>query len=199
MNDKLFIESPKINDSIMQKAQKFELIKKANDLINTIQLKQKDYAPVNERVLAFRRVEPDGRIITEPSYTDNYVNFEAQVYADDGRLLATGHAREYLKTEFAIEKAETSAIGRALGLCGYGVTTSIASFEDMESIDDKSKEIFDEPTPEEVLAELHPLMTKQETIDLLNSVHKTSLTSVPSYLLLALLRYKKDEKHNPSK
>lgn len=179
--------------------EKFDLIKKANDLIKTIQLKQKDYAPVNERVLAFRRVEPNGRIITEPSYTENYVSFEASVYGDDGRLLATGHAREYLKTEFAIEKAETSAIGRALGLCGYGITTSIASFEDMENLDVKKEEIFDEPTPEELVATLLPMMSKQEQIDLLNCVHKVTLTNVPTYILTALIRYKEDEKHHSAK
>lgn len=176
----------------------WELIKEANDLIETKELKGKPYAEVKERVIAFRRVHPLGQIIAEPTFTDNYVNYEAVILDDDGKILAKGHARELLRTEFAFEKAETSAIGRALGFCGYGISTSIASAEDIENID-KPSEIFDEPPIEELVKNLVSLTTKQEQVDLLNFVHRVEFKNIPSHLLVALIKFKEDEKHNANR
>lgn len=176
----------------------YDLIKKSNDLIKTITLKQKEYAPVNERVMAFRRVHPLGQIITNASFTDNYAMFEAEVVDENGVLLARGHAREFLKNEFALEKAETSSVGRALGLAGYGCATSLSSFEDMQEVD-KPSEIFDEPSASELAEKLKGILTQQEKVDFLNCVHKVELKSVPSYMLMAMLRLKEDEKHNSGK
>lgn len=173
-------------------------IEEANSLINTIELKGKQYAEVKERVIAFRRVHPLGQIITEPSFTDNYVIFEAIAFDGDGKMLAKGHAREYLKREFAMELAESSSIGRCLGFCGYGITTSIASAEDIENME-KPSEIFDEKPAEEMAKELSALLTKQEYADLLNTVHRVELKNVPSYVLKAMLKFKEDEKHNTGK
>ena len=173
-------------------------IQEANSLINTIELKGKQYAEVKERVIAFRRVHPLGQIITELSFTENYVNCEAIVFDQFDKMLAKAHTREYLKHDFAIEKAETSAIGRALGFCGYGISTSIASAEDMQEVD-KPSEIFDEPSIEELAEKVTSLLTKQEFTDLLNLVHKVDLKKVPSYVLMAIIRHKEDEKHNSNK
>ena len=176
----------------------WENIQEANSLINTIQLKGKEYAEVKERVIAFRRVHPLGQIITEPSFTENYVIFEAIAFDGEGKMLAKGHAREYLKNEFAMEKAESSSIGRCLGFCGYGINTSIASAEDIENMD-KPSEIFDEKPVEELAKALSSMLTKQEYTDLLNCVHKVEMKNVPSYILSAMIRYKEDEKHNTNK
>jgi hypothetical protein len=176
----------------------WENIQEANSLINTIQLKGKEYAEVKERVIAFRRVHPLGQIITEPSFTDNFVIFEAVAFDGDGKMLAKGHAREYLKTEFALEKAESSSIGRCLGFCGYGISTSIASAEDIENMD-KPSEIFDEPPMNELVSKFNALFTNQEKADFLNCVHKVDVAKVGSKLLIALIEYKENEKHNPNK
>lgn len=184
----------------------WELIKEANDLIETKELKGKPYAEVKERVIAFRRVHPLGQIITEIKFTENYVMCEATVidktFVDNKGdyellefVLAKGHAREYLKTEFALEKAETSAIGRALGFCGYGINTSIASAEDIENVD-KPSEIFDEPPLDELVNKLNSMLNKQEFTDFMNAIHRVSLDKVPSYLLMAMIRFKEDEKHS---
>ena len=172
-------------------------IHEANSLINTIELKGKQYAEVKERVIAFRRVHPLGQIITELSFTENYVNSEAMIFDENDKLLAKGHAREYLKNDFAIERAETSSIGRALGFCGYGIATSIASAEDMQEVG--KSEIFDEPPVEELISKVTSLLTKQELVDLLNFVHKVDIAKVPSYMLMAIIKHKEDEKHNPNR
>lgn len=166
-------------------------IEDANKLINTVELKGKKYAEVKERVIAFRRVHPTGSILTKNQFTDNYVLFDAEILDQDGKVLATGHSREYLKSEFALEKAETSAIGRALGFCGFGITTAIASAEDIENMD--RDEVFDEPPVHEVALKLSGRMTKQEYADFLNCTHVLDLEKLPGYLLSAMLKFYEDK------
>lgn len=118
-------------------------IEKANAGIQTLDIKGKDYAIVNERVNAFRKVFPTGRIETEQIYLigevgSRTVGFFARVYTEDGRLLGTGHAEEHEKSTFInktsfIENCETSAVGRALGMAGFGISTSIASAEEVQN------------------------------------------------------------------
>lgn len=104
-----------------------------------------DYVEVKERVIAFRKIYPDGCIDTTIDYEDNYVLCTAAVYSNEynNKLLAKGHARELLTKDFAVENAETSAIGRALGFCGLGIATSIASAEEIEKTESPSG-VFDE-------------------------------------------------------
>jgi hypothetical protein len=64
------------------------------------------------------------------------VRFRACIYDEHGILRATGHAEEKEDSSFinktsALENAETSATGRALGLLGIGIDTSLASFEEV--------------------------------------------------------------------
>lgn len=115
----------------------FEDIVAANKLISTIDVKGKDYAEVNQRVKAFRSVHPDGSIVTEIlSLADGVCTMKATVMDKEGNILGTGHAQEkegstfINKTSF-IENCESSAWGRALGACGFGIDTSIASAEEV--------------------------------------------------------------------
>ena len=118
----------------------------ANAAVKTIEISRKDkktgevitkhYVMVNERVIAFRKVFPEGTISTE-IIEDNgeRVTVKAWVY-DDDRLLATGHAYElkqssYINQTSYIENAETSAVGRALGFLGFGVDDSLGSAEEL--------------------------------------------------------------------
>ena len=135
----------------------FEDIQKANDSIITTDIKGKDYAEVNQRIKAFRMVYPTGFIIPSMEKNENGICvFKAQVgyykehntISDDEKgnkyqdtycekiVLATGTAYEKENSTFInktsyIENCETSAVGRALGMCGFGINTSVASAEEV--------------------------------------------------------------------
>ena len=175
----------------MEENKNWQKIKDSNDLIKTIELKGKDYAEVKERVIAFRRVHPLGQIITELSFTDNYVNCEAMIFDENDKLLSKGHAREYLKNDSAIEKCETSSIGRGLGFSGYGIATSIASAEDIENVG--KSEIFDEIPKTELLKEYSRKFTKQEQVDFQNAIHVVNAENISSNLLKAMIEFKDEQ------
>jgi len=115
---------------------KFEDIQKANETINTTNIKGKEYAEVNQRIKAFRMVYPEGSIETELLSNENGVCiFKATVWNGD-IILGEGTAYEKEGSSFInktsyIENCETSAVGRALGMAGFGIDTSIASFEEV--------------------------------------------------------------------
>lgn len=89
-------------------------------------LKGKSYLSVAYRVLWFREIFPLGRIDTQAlEKTDNYVVYTATVSVPNEKgdyvKLADALKREdYAHFADANEKAQTGAIGRALGLCGFG-------------------------------------------------------------------------------
>ena len=125
----------------------FEDIRKANENIKTTDIKGKEYAEVNQRIKAFRMVFPNGSISTEIiSLNDGVVTMRAIVCDEDGKLLGTGTAQEKETSSFInktsyIENCETSAVGRALGMCGFGIDTSVASAEEVQNaINNQGKE-----------------------------------------------------------
>lgn len=120
----------------------FEDIQKANETINTTNIKGKDYAEVNQRIKAFRMVYPTGVIETEMVQNENGICiFRAVVgYRENDELfkLATGTAYEkegstFINKTSYIENCETSAVGRALGMAGFGIDTSVASAEEVQN------------------------------------------------------------------
>lgn len=137
----------------------FEDIQKANDTIKKTGIERRDkdgnlvvknYAEVNQRIKAFRMVYPTGTIETEMSSNENgVVIFRANVYDNEDRLLATGTAYEKENSTFInktsyIENCETSAIGRALGIAGFGIDTSVASAEEVQNAIN-NQEVNDKP------------------------------------------------------
>ena len=116
----------------------FEDIKKANETIVTTDIKGKQYSEVNQRIKAFRMVYPTGTLKTEMISCENGICvFRAYVY-DGELLLATGTAFEKENSTFInktsfIENCETSALGRALGIAGFGIDTSVASAEEVQN------------------------------------------------------------------
>lgn len=117
----------------------FEQIKKANEQIKTTDIKGKDYAEVNQRIKAFRMCYPNGSISTEIlELADGIVTMRATVCNEEGQVLGTGTAQEKETSSFInktsyIENCETSAVGRALGMCGFGIDTSVASAEEVQN------------------------------------------------------------------
>jgi hypothetical protein len=111
----------------------------ANESIVPVDIKGKSYSEVNQRIKAFRMVYPQGSIPTEiVSLKDGIVVMKASVLTDDGRLLATGTAYERENSTFInktsyIENCETSAVGRALGMAGFGIDVSVASAEEVQN------------------------------------------------------------------
>lgn len=112
-------------------------IEAANSTIKTTPIKGKDYAEVPQRIKAFRKVCPHGAIITEMLSNENGVCvFRATIYDENHDIIGTGTAFENEKSSFInktsyIENCETSAVGRALGMCGFGIDTSVASYEEV--------------------------------------------------------------------
>lgn len=152
---------------------KFEDIKKANETIVTTDVKGKQYAEVNQRIKAFRMVYPEGYIHTHivslekgicvmSAEVGYYREHTTIVDSKDGKqygdtymekvLLGTGTAYEVQNSTFInktsyIENCETSCVGRALAMCGFGIDTSIASKEEVENAiaqQDEEKKLQDE-------------------------------------------------------
>jgi len=113
-----------------------EELDQVNEHLKTVPVKGKDYAPVTERVKAFRSICPTGTITTEiVSLGDGVVVMKATI-ADGDLVLGTGLAYEkesssYINKTSYIENCETSAVGRALGFCGIGIDASMASAEEL--------------------------------------------------------------------
>lgn len=91
---------------------------------------RKDYAMVPERVTAFRKVFTTGFITTDiVSHDGNTVLMKCTAgYYENGVpiILATGYAQEVkglglVNGTSYIENCETSAVGRALGMMGFGL------------------------------------------------------------------------------
>lgn len=137
----------------------FKDIQEANETIKTTDVKGKDYAEVNQRIKAFRMVYPQGTIKTEMVSNENGVCiFKAEVLDQDAKVLATGTAYEKENSTFInktsyIENCETSAVGRALGMCGFGIDTSVASAEEVQiaKLNQEEKEKKEQtPRPKEI-------------------------------------------------
>ncbi|MCD2492755.1 hypothetical protein LQE92_08950 [Lacrimispora sp. NSJ-141] len=116
-------------------------IDNANRLLVTTDVKGKAYVEVNQRIKAFRMLYPEGYI--EPQVISNQegvcvMKVEVGHYEQgEKRVLGIGHAYEkedgsYINKTSYIENCETSAVGRALGMLGIGIDTSVASAEEME-------------------------------------------------------------------
>lgn len=131
----------------------YEQIVKANETIKTTDLHGKDYAEVNQRIKAFRSLLPNGSIETEIiSVANGVVIIKAIVKNEDGVVLGVGHAYEKENSSFInktsyIENCETSAVGRALGMCGFGIDTSVASYEEVATAIENQKEKPSKPKP----------------------------------------------------
>lgn len=151
---------------------KFEDLQKANETIKTLDVKGKEYAEVNQRIKVFRMLYPTGSIVTDMLSNENGICvFKAFIYDNEGKCLGTGTAYEKENSTFInktsyIENCETSAVGRALAMCGIGIDTSIASAEEVQNAinnqvtEEEAKEFRFPKTSKKA-----PYMTIMETLE----------------------------------
>lgn len=160
----------------------FEQLQKANESIRTVNIKGKEYAEVNQRIKAFRMVHPEGFINTDMKSNENGICiFHAAVgyYVEkegflDRVTLGTGTAYEKESSTFInktsyIENCETSAVGRALGMAGFGIDTSVASAEEVETA------IANQDTGKKITA------TKAKTLEKMIVSHNVNIADVLKY------------------
>ena len=173
---------------------KFEDIQKANETINTTNIKGKEYAEVNQRIKAFRMVYPEGAIETElQSNIDGICIFKAWVYGSKNwneetgwtsTLLGTGTAYEKENSSFInktsyIENCETSAVGRALGMAGFGIDTSVASAEEVANAmtQQDANKVIDKKMVDSLNKAIENAQIKDEVVELILEQYGYASTS----------------------
>lgn len=140
--------------------QSFEQLQDVNAQIETTDVKGTEYAQVNQRVKAFRMLCPSGKIETEMlSNIDGVCVFKATVSDEEGNVLATGTAYEKENSSFInktsyIENCETSAVGRALGLAGFGIDVTIRSAEEQQNAERQQEDLKTEDTANKKIDEI---------------------------------------------
>ena len=126
-------------------------IERVNKEMLTTDIKGKDYVEVNQRIKAFRKLFPEGTIETEILKLEGTICVIKATIKDQDLILGTGIAYEnegstFINKTSYIENCETSAVGRALGMCGLGIDTSVASAEEVQNAINNQ-----DPTEEEAL------------------------------------------------
>ncbi len=111
------------------------------------------YLQTAHRILWFRTENPLGRITTDLVQVDPYPVMRATVSTADGMVLATayGSAQPKAGSVYAgreIEKAETAAVGRALGMAGYGTQFDGDSDDDNLADSPMERPATPEPAPQ---------------------------------------------------
>ena len=128
---------------------KYEDILRVNEEIQKIDIKGNSYSQVAERIKAFRKLYPTGAIKTEIVSLENGVcvihatvgyNNEGRFDGDRTEFVVLGEGTAYEKEGSSfinktsyIENCETSAVGRALGMCGLGIDSDVASAEETQN------------------------------------------------------------------
>lgn len=103
----------------------------------TVDIHGKEYVLVKDRILAFHDLYADiiRSIETEVTITGDAVLAKATVTVRDSKF--TGHSEAIRSTskgitgQSPVEVAETSAVGRALGMLGIGILESVASADEI--------------------------------------------------------------------
>lgn len=168
----------------MGKEISFEDLKKANDTIKTTDVKGKAYAEVNQRIKAFRMVYPIGTIDTEMISNENGVCIFKATVGNGETILGVGHAYEKENSTFInktsyIENCETSAVGRALGMAGFGIDTSVASAEEVQNaiIQQDDDKIIDKSKVDALNKSIENAGIKDEVVELILSQYGYTSTA----------------------
>lgn len=121
-------------------------------------IKGKPYEAVASRLARFRYDHSTARIDNLiHTVTETRVIIRCEVYSDSGELLASGHAEEirdssHINQTSALENAETSALGRALGIAGYDACNNVASADEVSSAVSQQSSPSSAPRPAPTLS-----------------------------------------------
>ena len=111
-----------------------------------IQIKGKDYIEVNERIKEFHKTYKNGSISTDLiEMTDRFIT-KTTVIPDaknpDRKFTGIAYEKEdstFINKTSALENCETSSVGRALGMLGIGIDTSVASYDEVANAIEQQK------------------------------------------------------------
>lgn len=184
----------------MEKEITYEDIENANKCLIGTDIKGKSYIEVNQRIKAYRMVYPNGTIRTKLAKLENGICvFMAEVTNNDGDIIATGTAYEKENSTFInktsyIENCETSAVGRALGMAGFGIDTSVASAEEVANAIENQKEDKKVIMATEKQKELiRNMFTTNEIKNILTELKKSKLSELTVKEASDLISKKKQE------
>jgi len=134
----------------------------SNYKFKTTNIRGKQYVEVNERIKYFRQEQQykNWTIATDfPVLDAEQCVCKCTIANEQGRVVAVGHAHEERgasninKTSY-VENCETSAIGRALGILGIGIDTSVASANEVEDAIAQQQAMVDNPHVQKLSKEL---------------------------------------------
>ena len=124
-----------------------------------ISIKGKKYVLVSDRIIEFNKAYKNGSIrtmlVSEPESQTIIVKATIYPNVEDSGRFFTGYSQAVIgqgmvnKTA-ALENAETSAVGRALGMMGIGIIDSIASADEMVKAGVRNAEPEVEPIDEAI-------------------------------------------------
>ena len=111
-----------------------------------IQIKGKDYIEVNERIKEFHKTYKNGSISTDLiEMTDRFIT-KTTVIPDatipERKFTGIAYEKEdstFINKTSALENCETSSVGRALGMLGIGIDTSLASYDEVANAVEQQK------------------------------------------------------------
>lgn len=114
-----------------------KLNKEISEKLPTVDIHGKEYVMVKDRIMEFHRRFPFGSITTEITINGDYVLSKATVITNEvPQRTFTGHSEairgsQGITGQSSVEVAETSAVGRALGMASIGILESVASADEI--------------------------------------------------------------------
>jgi hypothetical protein len=124
--------------------------------LKTINIQNKPYVEVNERLKHFRSTYVGYSLISEVvDINDTSITIKATVFDDKQNPIASGIAQEVKGSSFInklshVENCETSAWGRALANFGIGIEAAVASYNEVANakLNQKKPKVEKEEKPD---------------------------------------------------
>lgn len=148
--------------------------------MKTVNIKGKNYVPVNERLKEFRNQYPKYSLRTELVAVDsNSALVKAIIRDEQDRIIAEGTAHEradnlqsMVNKTSHVENAETSAWGRALGNFGIGIDASVAT------ADEVANAVANQNAPAKPKAPSDPVATQEQRLRVSDLCQRTGISAL---------------------